>query len=119
MPLGPPVRPTHPAGKKGQGDTWLRGTLGQAAVGAARTATFPGERYHRIARRRGKTKAQVAVARSILVIIWHLLRNPEARFTDLGYGYYQTRTDKDKKIKNHIRQIEVLPGHPVTITKAA
>ena len=53
------------AGKKGQGDTWLRGSLGQAAIGAARTATFLGERYGRIARRRGKAKAQVAVARSI------------------------------------------------------
>jgi transposase len=120
--LCPSARQSGPrtrAGKKGQGDTWLRGTLGQAAVGAARTATFLGERYHRIARRRGKTKAQVAVARSILVIIWHLLTNPQARFTDLGYGYYQARTDKDKKIKNHIRQIEALLGHPITVTKAA
>jgi transposase len=58
------------ASKKSQGDTWLRGSLGQAATGAAGTATFPGERYHRIARRRGKAKAQVAVARSTLVIIW-------------------------------------------------
>ncbi len=57
------------AGKKGRGDTWLRGALGQAAVNAARTATFLGERHGRIARRRGKAKAQVAVARSILVII--------------------------------------------------
>jgi hypothetical protein len=54
------------AGKKGQGNGYLRAGLGQAATGAARTATFPGERYHRIARRRGKAKAQVAVARSIL-----------------------------------------------------
>ena len=54
------------ARKKGQGNTWLRGTLGQAAVGASRTSTFLGERYTRIARRRGKAKAQVAVARSIL-----------------------------------------------------
>jgi transposase len=64
------------AGKKGQGDAWLRGALGQAATGAAGTATFPGERYGRIARRRGPAKAQVAVARSILVIIWHLLADP-------------------------------------------
>ena len=120
--LCPSARQSGPrtrAGKKGQGDTWLRGALGQAANGAARTATFLGERYHRIARRRGKAKAQVAVARSILVIIWHLLSNPEARFTDLGYGYYQARTDKDKKIKNHIRQIEALLGHPITITPKA
>jgi transposase len=120
--LCPSARQSGPrtrAGKKGQGDTWLRGALGQAANGAARTATFLGERYHRIARRRGKAKAQVAVARSILVIIWQLLSNPEARFTDLGYGYYQARTDKDKKIKNHIRQIEALLGHPITITPKA
>jgi transposase len=67
--LCPSARQSGPrtrAGKKGQGNTWLRGSPGQAATGAARTATFPGERYHRIARRRGKAKAQVAVARSIL-----------------------------------------------------
>jgi transposase len=57
------------AGKKGQGNGYLRGALGQAAIGAAHTATFLGERYGRIARRRGKAKAQVAVARSILVVI--------------------------------------------------
>jgi len=102
--------------KKGQGNTWLRGSLGQAALGAARTTTFLGERYHRIARRRGKAKAQVAVARSILVIIWHLLADPAARFTDLGYGYYQDRTDKDRKLRNHVRQIEAL-GFTVTLIK--
>jgi transposase len=94
------------------------GSLGQAAIGAARTATFLGERYHRIARRRGKTKAQVAVARSILVIIWHLLSDPAARYTDLGYGYYQDRTDTDRKLRNHIRQIEAL-GFTVTLNKTA
>ena len=104
------------AGKKGQGNTWLRCHLGQAATGAARTGTFLGERYHRIARRRGKAKAQVAVARSILVIIWHLLSDPAARYTDLGPGYYQDRIDKDRKLKNHIRQIQAL-GFTVTLNK--
>ena len=47
--------------------------LGEAAVGASRTDTFLGERYRRIARRRGKKKAVVAVGRSILVIVWYLL----------------------------------------------
>ena len=53
------------------------------------------------------------------MIIWHLLADPAARFTDLGPGYYQARTDKDRKIKNHIRQIEALLGHPITITPKA
>ncbi len=50
--LCPSARQSGPrtrAGKKGQGDTWLRGALGQAAINAARTATFLGERYGRIA----------------------------------------------------------------------
>jgi transposase len=120
--LCPSARQSGPrtrAGKKGQGNGYLRGTLGQAATGAARTATFLGERYHRIARRRGKAKAQVAVARSILVIIWHLLADPAARYADLGPGYYQARTGKDRRIKNHIRKIEALLGHPITITPKA
>ncbi len=62
---GPRVR----AGKKKHGNAYLRGALGQASLGAARTETFLGERYRRVARRRGKAKAQVAVARSILIII--------------------------------------------------
>jgi transposase len=119
--LCPSARQSGPrarAGKKGQGSSWLRGTLGQAAIAAARTQTFLGERYHRIARRRGKAKAQVAVARSILVIIWHLLADPTARFTDLGPGYYQARLDTSRRLRNHIQQIQAL-GFEVTITKAA
>jgi transposase len=54
----------------------------------------------------------------VALIIWHLLRNPQARFTDLGYGYYQARLDTDRKLKNHIRQIQAL-GFDVTLTKAA
>jgi transposase len=103
---------------KGQGNTYLRGYLGQAATGAAATATYLGERHHRIARRRGGAKAQVATARSLLVIIWHLLGNPEARYRDLGPGYYQTRIDKHKKTRSHIRQLEAL-GYTVTLTQAA
>ena len=119
--LCPSARQSGPrtrAGKKGQGNGYLRGSLGQAALGAARTATFLGERYHRIARRRGKARAQVAVARSILVIIWHLLADPAARYADLGPGYYQARLDTDRKLRNHVRQIQAL-GFDVTLTKTA
>ncbi len=52
----------------------------------------------------------------VALIIWHLPADPDARFTDLGYGYYQARTDKDRKLRNHIRQIQAL-GFTVTVTK--
>jgi transposase len=105
-------------GKKGQGDTYLRCHLTQAANGAARTRTFLGERHARIGRKRGKARAQVAVARSILIIIWHLLKNPEARYTDLGHGWYAAKVSTDKKIRGHLRQLQAL-GYDVTITPKA
>ncbi len=71
-------------GSTGHGNPYLARVLGEAAVGAAKTDTFLGERYRRIARRRGAKKAIVAVGRSILVIVWHLLSDPDARYTDLG-----------------------------------
>jgi len=110
--------PRSRGGKKGHGNTCLRSSLGQAAIGSARTATFLGERYGRIARRRGKAKAQVAVARSILVVIWHLLADPAARYTDLGPDYVARRTDRDKKIRNHVRGLRAM-GLEVTLTPAA
>ena len=108
----------HGKGKNNHGNTYLRGSLTQAATGACKTGTFLGERYRRIARRRGKAKAQVAVARSILIIIWHLLADPAARYTDLGPGYLTSRTDRDKKIRSHIHQLQAM-GLQVTITPAA
>ena len=65
-------------GSTGHGNRYLARVLGEAAVAASRTNTFLGERYRRIARRRGKKKAIVAVGRSILIIVWHLLNDPES-----------------------------------------
>jgi len=104
-------------GKK-PGNTYLRGYLGQAAIGAAGTETFLGERYARIARRRGPAKAQVAVARSIAVIIWHLLSDRDARYIELGPDHYQHRIDRHKKTRQHIRQLQAL-GYQVTLTQTA
>ena len=60
-----------------------------------------------MARRRGKPKALVVVARSILAIIFHLLADPDARYPDLGPDY-DSRTDRHKKIRNHVRQLQAL-----------
>jgi transposase len=78
----------------GHGNPYLARVLGEAAVVAGRTDTFLGERYRRIARRRGAKKAIVAVGRSILVIVWHLLADPTVRFHDLGAGFYDTRVNR-------------------------
>ena len=61
--------PVTRGGRTGKGNPYLKGALGQAAAAAARTDTFLGQRYRRIVKRRGKLKALVAVARSILVIL--------------------------------------------------
>jgi transposase len=106
------------AGKTGKGNPYLKGVLGEIAAAAAKTDTFLGERYRRIVKRRGKLKALVAVARTILVIIWHLLSSPAARYHDLGAGYYDERINKQKKVRNHIRQLEAL-GYAVTLAPAA
>lgn len=105
-------------GKTGKGNPYLKGVLGEAATAAAKTQTFLGERYRRIVKRRGKLKAMVAVARSILVIVWHLLVDPGARFHDLGVDYHATRIDTDRKIRNHLRQLQAL-GYTVTLNPIA
>ena len=107
-------------GKKstGHGDPYLARVLGNAAAAAGKTGAFPGERYRRIARRRGAKRANVAIGRSILVIIWHLLADPEARYADLGADFYATRIDPDRRRRNHIRQLESL-GYKVYLERAA
>ena len=112
------------AGKKkgrnstGHGNRYLAKVIGEAAVAAGKTDTFLGERYRRIARRRGAKKAIVAVGRSILVIIWHLLSDPETRYHDLGSDFYDKRINPERKKHAHIHQLEAL-GYKVTLEPAA
>ena len=106
------------SGSTGHGNPYLARVLGEAAVAASKTDTFLGERYRRIARRRGKRRAIVAVGRSILVIVWQLLSDPEAHFQDLGAGFYDTRVGPERAKRNHIRQLEAL-GYKVTLDPAA
>ena len=84
-------------GSTGHGNRYLARVLGEAAVSAGRTDTFLGERYRRIARRRGKKKAIVAVGRSILVIIWHLLADPTPTSTTSDPTYYDRRVPNAKR----------------------
>ncbi|WP_322753324.1 transposase [Frankia sp. Cas3] len=105
-------------GRTGKGNPYLKGVLGEIAAAAAKTNTFLGERYRRLVKRCGKLKALVALARSILVIIWNLLADPHARYHDLGADYYTTRINKDRKTRSLVHQLQAL-GHTVTLNPAA
>ncbi|HEV8455478.1 MAG TPA: hypothetical protein VGQ24_11325 [Gemmatimonadales bacterium] len=58
------------------------------------------------------------MARSILVIVWHLLADPTARYHDLGADYHATKTDKTRQVRNHVRHLQAL-GFTITLTEAA
>jgi len=103
-------------GRTGKGNPYLRGALGQSVMAAARTDTRLGEQYRRIARRRGKQKAIVAVSRVICEISAILIADPGARFTDLGAGYYSALNPR-RQTRSRIRELERLnPGMKVTVT---
>ena len=110
--------PVTRGGRTGKGNPYLKGVLGDAAAAAAKTSTFLGERYRRIVKRRGKLKALVAVARSILVIVWNLLNDPTARFHDLGPDYHTNRIATERRMRNHIAQLTAM-GYRVTLEPAA
>jgi transposase len=105
-------------GSTGHGNRYLARVLGEAAVGVGRMDNFLGARSRRVTRRRGRKRAIVAVGRSILVIIWHLLQDPDARFYDLGADHFSRHTNPDARKQAHIRQLEAL-GYTVTLTSAA
>ncbi|MFE5301372.1 transposase [Streptomyces sp. NPDC056632] len=105
------------SGPTGKGNPRLRVALGEAAISAARTDTFLGARYRRTVKRRGHTKALVAVARSILVSVWHLMNDPTARCRDLGTDFHTRNLDPNRKSRDLVRQLKA-PGHDVTLTPA-
>src|SRR5215470_571053 len=105
-------------GPAGKGNRYLRAALGRAAMAAGRTGTYLGERYRRIARRRGKQKAIVAVARTICEIACMIIADPSVRFCELGPDHY-ARLDEARQTRNKIRELERLnPGMKVTLTPA-
>ena len=104
------------SGRTRKGNPWLRTGLVEAAQAAARTkGTYLAAQYRRLAARRGTRKAAVAVAHSILVIVYHLLRDGTV-FTDLGADFYDQR-HRERVERRLVRRLEAL-GHRVTLTPA-
>jgi len=102
------------AGASGRGNRYVGAALGEAAISAARTQTFPGAKYRRLVKRMPKKKALVATGNSLLAIYHALLSDPEAAYTDLGTDYYDRRASIRRQARNHLRGLERL-GYKVTI----
>jgi transposase len=114
MQSGETARP----GRTGKGNRYIRGALGQAAMTAAKTDTRLGAMYRRIARKRGKQKAIVAVSRIICEIAWILICDPGARYQELGPDYHRPRS-RARQTRDKIREIERLnPGKKVILADA-
>ena len=102
------------SGKTRKGNGWLRKLLIEAAHAAAHTKnTYLSAQYHRLAGRRGKKKAMGAVGHTILVIIYHVLRDQKA-YQDLGGNYFDEH-DRQGLEKRLVRRLEKL-GYEVSLT---
>jgi len=101
------------SGRTRKGSPWLRSALVQAAKAAGRTQTYLGAQYRRIAARRGANRAAVAVAHSIIVIAYYMLKRSED-YRDLGSNYFDERQEEQVK-KRLTRRLEAL-GFSVHLT---
>ena len=97
-----------------KGNRYLAGLLGETAVAAGRTQTREGARYRRLARRRGKAKAQVALGNTQLRVYHALLSNPGTRYEDLGVDYYDRR-NLNRQVRTHVQRLHSL-GFDVALT---
>jgi transposase len=107
------------SGRTRKGDSWLCGTLGEAAVAVGRTKnTYLAERYRRLARRRGAKRAQLAVARSMLEAAWHVLTY-DVDYCDLGADHFLKITRNPRaRADRLVRELTAL-GYQVQLTTAA
>lgn len=105
------------SGKAKKGNQKLRSALVEAARAAARTKdTYLASQYHRIAARRGANRAALAVAHSILTIVYHILKRRQP-YIELGPNYYEERK-RQTVIKQSIKKLEAL-GYKVTVEEVA
>ena len=102
------------SGRTRKGSPWLRSALVEAARAAARTKdTYLAAQYRRLAARRGAKRAAVAVAHSLLTIVYMLLTRQQAGYHDLGSGYFDER-DRQAVERRLVRRLEAL-GYSVSL----
>ena len=103
--------------KSKKGNRHLAAITGETAIAAGKTQTREGARYRRLARRRGKPKAQVAVGNTQLKVLHKLLSNPGMRYEDPGADYYERQRDVRRQIAHHVGKLGAL-GFEVTLARS-
>ncbi len=104
------------SGKIGHGNVWLRSTLVEVAQAAGHTRnTYLSAQYHRVASRRGNKRAVIALAHTILVIVYSLLRHG-GNYQDMGHNYFDER-NQHRTLQRAVQRIERL-GYQVVLQPA-
>ena len=108
----------HRSTRTRAGDPWLQSALVEAAWSNIRSKnSYLAVRFWRIAKRRGQQRALVAIAHTLLVIIWHML-NDGTVYTELGADYLAHNDNPDRRRRHLVNQLEHL-GYTVDLTPAA
>ena len=107
------------SGKTRKGNRYLRSALTEAAQAATRKKdSYLSAQFHRLAPRRGKKKAIIAVGHTILTIAYHLLKDPHSCYRDLGAHYFDQH-DREIVQRRLVRRLESLGYHVTLDTPAA
>jgi transposase len=102
------------SGRTRRGQNWLRAALVEAAWAATHSKDcYFSAQFHRLRARRGEKRAAVAVAHSILIVVYHLLAEPEAVYHELGGDYFLKRNPEQER-RRAVRKLETL-GFTVTL----
>jgi transposase len=105
-------------GRIRHGNSWLKTALVQAAWAAGRTRrSYFSEQHRRITTRRGVKRANIAVAHSLLVICYHLIKDGQ-QYADLGVDYFKKPLDPQRQAQSLVKRLEKL-GYAVTVTRSA
>lgn len=105
-------------GKTTKGNKALKTILTQCAKSAKTVkSSYFFAQYQRISARRGKNRATLAVAHSMLIAIYHILKNKTA-FHDLGSDYYDS-FNRDRKINSYLKRLKALGWEPDAISNSA
>ena len=113
MPGQPPSAGKRQSGQTTKGSRWLRTALVQAAWAASHTKeTYLSAQYRRLAARRGKKRALVAVGHTLLVIIYHVLKKGTT-YRELGADYLD-RLGSERLTRQLVKRLERL-GHKVVL----